>query len=326
MKKLKKILCLLGLLILVLHHTYASDVTQDTCRPNFSDIYEFEVGDVFQFRQVYSSSAGGDNPTKEILTQYTIIEKDSYDNTIEYTVSGWRQSYQYSNNAQEELLLDDTSSTELFDTLITYTDSTDHILNICPNTVTPIYASGISELGYGTIYTTVILDKNDSLFTKTVGGKDNIFKVEADTLSPVSEISYKAVYQQGMGLTSMKLSFFENKESIVLEGFLRDTDTTGTIYEARNPNQEIPETTSLQNQSKDKLIQFFPNPAKDILQIKSEDEITYINVFTLSGQNILTVNKPGKTINISTIQPGIYLIKANTKGTSKAYLNRIIIY
>ncbi len=324
----RQIISFFTLLLIALQSTSATSTVQDTCRPDFSDIYDFEIGDIFQYRQTYSSSAGGDNPTKEIVTQYTITGKYNFNNTYEYSISGWRQSYQYSNESDDGESEEDTSSIELFDTLISYTDSTNHILNVCPNTITPLYASGISELGYGTIYTTVLLDKSDSLFSKTVGGKDNIFNYSADTLNTVSTISYKAVYQQSMGLISMKLSFFENTESNILEGFLRGADTTGSVDATRNPNQEEVDetTTSLKGKTANNTLFIYPNPTDNYLKIISDKSITSVSLYTLNGQKVFTIEKPDQTIDISAVQPGIYLLKAYTVSDPEIFIERILIY
>jgi hypothetical protein len=75
----------------------------------------------------------------------------------------------------------------------------------------------------------------------------------------------------------------------------------------------------------------FPQPAKDIVKLKGE-ELTKspvnLSVYSISGQCIYsketTVNNDEITLDISTWEPGIYLVKINT--TDKNYLARIVKY
>ncbi len=53
----------------------------------------------------------------------------------------------------------------------------------------------------------------------------------------------------------------------------------------------------------------YPNPATTYLQINSDEEIDLVEVFTLSGAKVMTVSKPGNTINISHLNQGSYLVK-----------------
>jgi len=58
----------------------------------------------------------------------------------------------------------------------------------------------------------------------------------------------------------------------------------------------------------------YPNPAKDFITIKSNKEISSINVLDVTGKTVLTPHqgfKPLDVLNISTLQKGIYFIKIN---------------
>lgn len=63
----------------------------------------------------------------------------------------------------------------------------------------------------------------------------------------------------------------------------------------------------------------FPNPAKDILNIKAkqEIEISSVTIYTMLGQIIQTIMQPSNTINVSDLKTGNYFLKVTTeKGTS----------
>jgi len=58
-----------------------------------------------------------------------------------------------------------------------------------------------------------------------------------------------------------------------------------------------------------KSISIFPNPAKKNVQINSQDAIRKLTVYTLSGQAVVIKTKPQKTLDISTLTNGVYVIK-----------------
>ncbi len=58
----------------------------------------------------------------------------------------------------------------------------------------------------------------------------------------------------------------------------------------------------------------YPNPANDILFIKSNTDIKSIGILDINGNKITDINKPGKHIDISTLtlNKGVYLLKIKT--------------
>lgn len=73
-------------------------------------------------------------------------------------------------------------------------------------------------------------------------------------------------------------------------------------------------------------IEVFPNPAKDFVNIRANgDSLAEVVLFTLSGQQVLqTTNDNVEVINISQLEPGIYLLRAITV-TDDVYFKRIIV-
>ena len=59
-------------------------------------------------------------------------------------------------------------------------------------------------------------------------------------------------------------------------------------------------------------IKVYPNPASDILNIESQEEVNHIEIFDLLGKQILSF-KGAKNIDVSGLQNGIYLLKINTE-------------
>ncbi len=58
----------------------------------------------------------------------------------------------------------------------------------------------------------------------------------------------------------------------------------------------------------------YPNPANDLLYIKSNVDIKSIGVLDLNGNKIMEINKPPKHIDISKLNTGVFFIRIETDG------------
>jgi len=56
-------------------------------------------------------------------------------------------------------------------------------------------------------------------------------------------------------------------------------------------------------------LDIYPNPVRDVLNIKVETQIDRIEIFDISGKMINVYDKPGKRISLSDLQPGMYMLK-----------------
>jgi len=68
----------------------------------------------------------------------------------------------------------------------------------------------------------------------------------------------------------------------------------------------------------------FPNPVNDLLQLQSDQHIESISIFNLLGQqtNNISLNANHSAIDVTTLQAGIYIVKATING--QVATNRII--
>lgn len=68
------------------------------------------------------------------------------------------------------------------------------------------------------------------------------------------------------------------------------------------------------NEWANELNKIYPNPVKDILHIKTNNEVKAIKIYNLSGQEIikLNINKVNPQINISNLNKGIYIVEITT--------------
>jgi hypothetical protein len=76
-------------------------------------------------------------------------------------------------------------------------------------------------------------------------------------------------------------------------------------------------TLSLENIELDKLV-IYPNPTSYNIFIKGNTQvIRFIEIFTITGQRLLSLEKDFSEINIQSLQSGVYFVKLNTKNASR---------
>lgn len=59
----------------------------------------------------------------------------------------------------------------------------------------------------------------------------------------------------------------------------------------------------------DRSIMAWPNPMKDVLHLERADASGEINLFDLTEKNVATYRAASETIDVSQLQPGVYLLK-----------------
>jgi hypothetical protein len=67
-------------------------------------------------------------------------------------------------------------------------------------------------------------------------------------------------------------------------------------------------------QMANKTFKFFPNPAKNQIQFQSDETIEYIYIYNIKGYLISKI-KTNNLIDISTLKPGVYIMKVNNYST-----------
>lgn len=74
------------------------------------------------------------------------------------------------------------------------------------------------------------------------------------------------------------------------------------------------------NTTTDPEIRIFPNPASDYFQLSSIENVTGVELFNLFGQQLISIPNPqSATIDISSLTPGIYLVKMRKKESEKCF-------
>ena len=103
----------------------------DSCGPSFKEIYDFQVGDVYQYVEKSSSSAGGAYPTTRITSKFTITDKIINGDTLLYSIDGIRKVDNWCDGIGFGPGCDFTSKSNLFSDRLMFIDSVNHCLNKC---------------------------------------------------------------------------------------------------------------------------------------------------------------------------------------------------
>jgi hypothetical protein len=296
----------------------------DTCDPSFQDVFNFEIGDVFQYREISTSSAGGSNATNEVVTQYIIRDKFSYGSTTEYYVQGWRKTlFYYANIAVNSIDTDTTSEEVYVDTILVFNDSANHFLNRCPKDLIKLDSYLLDEFGFKNLYSRKQTSYRDSLMQKVIGGDGNVLQYnDRDSLIPVSNMFYEAIYQKGIGLVSQEFTFFELRESLKLEGFLRNNDTTGFLEKG-----EYPDYSQASNLGSYKNVKplLYPNPTRDVVYISGiENSITKVVLYSINGQKLYEDYITGNNFNVDHLESGTYITKIIT--SDGIFTSKLLLY
>jgi hypothetical protein len=287
-------------------------IIQD-CSPTYKENYDFQVGDFFKYTN--HSIWTGDEQSDEITTTgYTITGRLEHGDTLKYTMHGKEIVVQYepcfsSGCTFYPPVIISTGTITIDDTL-TYIDSTNHFLNKCPGSL--INVNNLISLADTNYYTKVqILQQNDSVIKKIVGGENNIYIYDStgtnlDSTSlwndPDSyKYNFKQVYAKGLGLYYEYQEFFEGRDEKTLVAYIKGTDTVGNI-------------TSIDvNEVKKSIITLYPNPVSDDLFIRLDNSVNLINIYNMTGQliysrSITNFETDLITINMTAFNQGLYLV------------------
>jgi hypothetical protein len=92
----------------------------------------------------------------------------------------------------------------------------------------------------------------------------------------------------------------KNSENRVLK-LVKDPNATGLIFNSTNLETEI--------------IQIYPNPAVNLLSISTGLKITELKIFNSSGKLLQSTNGEQKTIDLTNLDSGFYLLFLKTEDT-----------
>jgi hypothetical protein len=88
---------------------------------------------------------------------------------------------------------------------------------------------------------------------------------------------------------------------------------TSNLSAARLAAQSIQQPLTSENNT----LVLSPNPVRNQLYLRGYEKVQTLTVYDLSGHELLTIKKPGNTINIQQLKAGVYLIKMDRTDNSQ---------
>jgi hypothetical protein len=280
---------------------------------DFWDIYNFNVGDIFQYHYSHSHS---DGPYDIEYYQITILDKEI---GIDY--------YQYEVNKKSHDVLVGTYSD--FNTTLTFNETNNLLYNhtgswfpeqnnIAPNP--SILSKFHQRINQSEIQ--VKFDAKARVHSNIISNSWDCLSLVNDSLvySNSSGCEVDIIYVPGLGNTKFYEHSFETSKSLTL-----------TAHNIGNGNVGDFKPTSYYTSTKElmeinEIISFSPNPSNGVLQIElKQNAEVYLQLYNVLGQLILDKSiKHNSTLSIKNISPGVYLIHACTMN-NECGVSRLII-
>ncbi|MEC3876181.1 T9SS-dependent choice-of-anchor J family protein [Chryseobacterium salviniae] len=66
-------------------------------------------------------------------------------------------------------------------------------------------------------------------------------------------------------------------------------------------------------------VKVYPNPVKDVLNINSDKKLNSIQIFSMTGQLIRTIDKDAKQVSVSDLKKGVYLLRVKSEGKDQSF-------
>jgi hypothetical protein len=286
--------------------------------PNMWQVYDFNAGDEFCYEGIRI-----DMSVPELISSTVnvkIIEDLSVTDTLIYKVKYYGVSvHEYYGPDPEDAWPDFTVAGSYFKTLKLYDTSSVRENNYGFYEISPFvtdapefyqqapgYLLDIDNISYQ-------CEENPSIefgyidyqFSSTYGYMKRYrqFNFYGDSLcyrSSGATEDNKTLYAAGIGLIDNFYFCFETGDSDMLNGFVKDGDTTGTIC-------GFPEDLGFKIAEQNNL-RLYPNPATN--QIQLDANYQEVQFHSLTGKLILLIQNPGQTIAVGDLAKGIYLVKA----------------
>lgn len=284
--------------------------------PDMFDFYDFEVGDVFQYR-THSVNCF---PCYyyDALWKETILSKFIYPDSIVYDIEKVGNGYTNVVECKKVIIYDSLHPTNYYNLQARYIDDEIDIYDIF---------DGVS-----------LLKDSEEIVTKIFGTHQllngdnynwtNYYSPQGEDLAQESSILSHAefnIYKVGLGEIRNRYSRFEYFSSFELEGYVKNGDTIGLVYSDINVINSVHQQDNFPFD-----IILSPNPASDYFQInfsKPINEILSLQIFSLDGglilQKEIQQDNSVLEINVNTLLQGVYFVKIN--GEKIHDIKRLII-
>lgn len=269
--------------------------------PGFNEIYNFNVGDVFQYKWKYNIFYTSPPIYSNGIKKIKVLTKKVLPDTIIYTfdivenknylvgVSG-NFTFTSSQYTAEEYFIDSTkhSARPLPGEFISYNHFLHWQLN--DNFLGNIVIGFVDTLGNGGKYFGI--PKCGDVYKNELGSLWQLDSLPDKYLKNADEMIYTKVFKEGLGETEHSYRYGERYYTHCLIGYSRSGIACGTIYSDENILLNV-EKNSAGN------FRVFPNPANNYIIINNNERINgTIKIFNIFGELILS-QKVDKAYEIS---------------------------
>jgi hypothetical protein len=226
------------------HGALTQAAAADTCGPTFLQVYDFQVGDVFQDRQTSGSTGGaGITSSTAVYRKYAIVSRERLPNGFRYGISGLlHQVYTHKSSMLPSVPPEEEihSYSEIRETW-EFPDTAAHRLNACldrmiklpsrPDYPDPVYTRVKIAVGDKRAFPL----SSDTTRIKILGntmapGSDGNLYSDPDGKIPLTvAFSYSEGFAAGLGRVRSDVLNGESRASFQLDGCIRGKESLGGI-------------------------------------------------------------------------------------------------
>lgn len=300
-------------------HYQLTGIKSDTNRMGntfgFKEIYDWQVGDVFQYK--YDPFPRPRDFYRGSTTKREILEKNISTNKVTYKVESKElKSVKYRSGTREALVVDTS-----------YIKFTTNSLGDCyPGEV--LQNSDIDDWGLPPLRSEdsnmvtrcrLTVDSNGRL-TKTIGAKRNFsdrpinyYKQARGTIHQAQGSvngDYGKQFKEGLGLTSHYQFYFEAGSYRKLIGYMKGDSTVGKVLSDQRIRErdDVGVSGALESPT---IV--YPNPVQRTLHLEnlSPAHAAEIRLYNQMGQRVRQYQQAGAKARINTagLEPGLYILK-----------------
>jgi hypothetical protein len=271
-----------------------SQVISTYCTPTMKEIFDFKVGQVFQ----YNSGCNNCFSTKyyytdQIITsKYTITSKLQKEDSLIYHIKGLKKTIKISVADVFNPVYDTTINYSQIDQDTVYVDSVNHVLNKC-NGDSISYLFGIGKLS---------ITNSDSIKRIDVLNYDGYWPFQ--------------VFCINLGLidaeTPVPMMYGSHSWS-KLEGYILNGVKVGTI----SPDNQLILDINLTNRPLDKII--FKSKANNKYEISCNNEINEYIILNMKGQKLIQseyIHSQNVIVDFNNFPAGLYILKVRSNNNT----------
>lgn len=282
--------------------------------PGTLEIYNFEIGEIYQTFFDYSTVNSGSS--FDYTYKKTVVNKQQFEDSIQYEFHVLRHKREYwANNTTHHYYANYYEDLTIKNDPANHENKFNKQLDIIEDTY--VWIGTMELFAYCRIYP----DEN-GMIVKAFGDpqEDNNLEylyfaldADSDTLYKLEDSEMVDGYQgftfiNGLGLSyTYSEEFWETYIEYYLEGYVKDGDTVGII----SPDTSF--TTGIRSNIVYNNIDITPNPANDKITILNLPDALAngfsIQLFNLEGKAVKTFNlsDQSKTFSVADLNPGLYI-------------------